>query len=100
MLGAKTVTSLGLLILVLVCAWWTGRFDLTYLAGLDPGTAFAVGLFGSLVGLLFARFWEVGEASAYYFDYSRRQRLRDGELQPPSAASPQMERSGSSEHRS
>src|SRR5688572_4462614 len=66
MIGAKTVTSVLLLLLAAAIGWYVGLSP-ARLATLNPSEAFWGGLFAFLCGSLIYRYWRLNLPSTRYF---------------------------------
>ncbi|MCG8423752.1 MAG: hypothetical protein MJE77_38130 [Proteobacteria bacterium] len=83
-IGAKTVTSVMLLVLALSIASSRDRLRADYLAQLDPWVAFLAGLLAVIAGTAVFRFWRLWDRSEFYLRFfgSRSRWVTDGSLAP------------------
>lgn len=80
MIGAKTLSSLGLLIIVATLVWFRGAASLDYLQQLDPAVATLIGLFAALLGTLVVRFFGLNKKSVTRFRVTSKERRFDAEI--------------------
>ena len=69
MIGAKTLTTLALLVLAGVVAFSRGFLKPERLLGLSAETAFLIGSLATVLGALLYRFCRLSERSAHYFRF-------------------------------
>ncbi len=79
MIGAKTLTSMGLLLAAALAARGLGFLRPERLLGATPVEAFFVGVFAIVVGTLMFRFMRFGERSAHYFRFTFSRKQWEGE---------------------
>ncbi len=80
MIGAKSIATVLLLVIVLAIAWVQGVLNPAYLARLDPWVAALLGIFACLAGVLTYRIWGLHQPSASGLRFGSRDNIFDTQV--------------------
>jgi len=72
LIGAKSIASLSLLVIVTAVVWLGGHLSMASMARLDPWVAALLGVFAYLTGTMVWRIWRLDEKSGTGFRYTSR----------------------------
>ena len=80
MIGAKSIASLSLLLIVTAVVWFGDYLNMASLARLDPWVAALLGIFAYLTGTMLWRIWRLDEKSGTGFRYASREARFDVDI--------------------